>query len=65
MLVQWVNILIKVVKKYPTRYMIMRTNMEKEKNISEKIETEEINWDDVEEIEINSEYEDLPNDKRL
>jgi len=45
--------------------MIMRTNMEKEKNISEKIETEEINWDDVEEIEINSEYEDLPNDKRL
>jgi hypothetical protein len=39
--------------------------MEKEKNISEKIETEEINWDDVEEIEINSEYEDLPNDKRL
>lgn len=45
--------------------MIMRTNMEKEKTISEKIETEEINWDDVEEIEINSEYEDLPNDKRL
>jgi len=42
-----------------------KTNMEKEKNISEKIETEEINWDDVEEIEINSEYEDLPNDKRL
>ena len=39
--------------------------MEKEKTISEKIETEEINWDDVEEIEINSEYEDLPNDKRL
>jgi hypothetical protein len=41
--------------------------MEKEKNIPEegKIETDEINWDDVEEINVNSEYEDLPNDKRL
>ena len=41
-------------------------NMEKKKKIpEEKIETEEINWDDVEEVEINSEYEDLPWDKRL
>ena len=48
-------------------YMMMNTNIEKEKNISEegKIQTEEINWDDVEEIVVDSEYEDLPNDKRL
>ena len=46
-------------------YMMMNTNMEKEKNIPEKIETEEINWDDVEEIVVDSEYEDLGNDKRL
>ena len=41
--------------------------MEKKKTIpkKKKIELGEINWDDVEEIVVDSEYEDLPNDKRL